>query len=122
MAALSAIMTRPAKITRSRPNRMMTVPVTKLGAYMATTCHWMPSVASVTEWPQPTMATGADVMIRFIIVKLATPQATATMKRGMRAISPSGRPAFAVLGASGRGMRTSASTPAATSATAACAR
>ena len=33
----------------------------------ASTCHWMPSVASVTEWPQPTMASGAAVITMFII-------------------------------------------------------
>ena len=91
--------TSPARITRSRPNRTITAPVMKLGAYMASTCHWMPSVASVTEWPQPTMATGAEVMTRFIIVKLTTPQATATMKRGILAISLSGRPDCAGLSA-----------------------
>ena len=39
----------------------------KLGAYMPSTCHWMPSVASVTEWPQPTMASGAEVITMFMI-------------------------------------------------------
>ena len=39
----------------------------KLGAYMPSTCHWMPSVESVTEWPQPTMAIGADVITMFIM-------------------------------------------------------
>jgi len=38
------------------------------GAYIPSTCHWMPNVASVTEWPQPTMASGADVITRFINV------------------------------------------------------
>ena len=68
-------------------------PVMKLGAYMPSTCHWMPSVASVTEWPQPTIASGAEVITMFIMhVADATPQATATMKQRLRAISDSGRP------------------------------
>ena len=58
---------RPSAVTRSTPKRAISVPVTKLGAYIASTCHWMPSVASVTEWPQPTMASGAEVIIMFII-------------------------------------------------------
>ena len=29
--------------------RAIKAPVTKLGAYIASTCHWMPSAASVTE-------------------------------------------------------------------------
>ena len=37
------------------------------------------------------MASGAEVMTMFIMAKLATPQATATTKRGVRAISDSGR-------------------------------
>ena len=38
----------------------------KLGAYIASTCHWMPSVAFATEWPQSNIASGAEVIIRFI--------------------------------------------------------
>ncbi len=53
---------------RLTPKRTIRLPVMKLGAYMPSTCHWMPNVASVTEWPQPTMASGADVMTRFISV------------------------------------------------------
>ena len=52
---------------RSTPKRTISAPVKKLGAYIASTCHWMPSVASVTEWPQPTMASGAEVITRFIM-------------------------------------------------------
>ena len=56
------------KVMRSTPKRTISAPVKKLGAYMPSTCHWMPSVASVTEWPQPTMASGAAVITRFIMV------------------------------------------------------
>ena len=51
---------------RKTPKRTISIPVKKLGAYIASTCHWMPSAASPTEWPQSTMASGADVIIRFI--------------------------------------------------------
>ena len=41
----------------------------KLGANTAHEgAHRMPSVASVTEWALPTMASGAEVITRFIIV------------------------------------------------------
>jgi hypothetical protein len=33
---------------------------------MAITCHWMPSVASSGEKPQPTMASGAPVIMKVI--------------------------------------------------------
>ena len=52
---------------RSMPKRAMSVPVMKLGAYMPSTCHCRPSVASVTEWLHMTMASGAEVMTMFII-------------------------------------------------------
>ena len=52
---------------RSTPKRAISEPVMKLGAYIASTCHWMPSAASVTEWPQPTIASGADVITIFIM-------------------------------------------------------
>ena len=52
---------------RVGPKRAISVPVTRLGANMPRMCHWMPSVASVTEWLHITIASGADVIIRFII-------------------------------------------------------
>jgi hypothetical protein len=36
-------------VAGSTPKRAIKAPVTKLGAYIASTCHWMPSAASVTE-------------------------------------------------------------------------
>ena len=62
----SASMTSPTAVTRGTPKRRISEPVKKLGAYIASTCHWMPSVASVTEWPQSNIASGAEVIIRFI--------------------------------------------------------
>ncbi len=53
-------------VMRITPKRAASEPVKKLGPYIAKTCHWMPRVASVTEWPQPTMASGAEVISRFI--------------------------------------------------------
>ena len=52
---------------RSTPKRAMSEPVMKLGAYMPSTCHCNPSVASVMEWLHMTMASGAEVITRFII-------------------------------------------------------
>ena len=48
------------------PSRAISAPVKKLGAYMPITCHWMPSAASPTEWLHITIASGAEVIIRFI--------------------------------------------------------
>ena len=56
----------PASMTRSTPNRWMMEPVTKDGANMASTCHWMTSAASPRANPQPTMASGVAVMTRLI--------------------------------------------------------
>ena len=38
----------------------------KLGPNIDSTCHWMPSAASPTECPQPTMASGAAVITKLI--------------------------------------------------------
>ena len=57
----------PRPAMRSTPKRTMSAPVTKLGAYMPSTCHCRPSVASVIEWLHMTMASGAEVMTMFII-------------------------------------------------------
>ena len=67
-------------------------------------------MASVTEWLHMTMASGAEVITRFIIEKDATPHATATTKRGCLAISDSGRPSPATERGGGLGMFTSIST------------
>ncbi|MNY66749.1 hypothetical protein D3C86_2042260 [compost metagenome] len=57
----------PIAVTRCAPIRLMIAPVTKLGANIATTCHWMAPAASVGEWPHRcTMASGAATMIRVI--------------------------------------------------------
>src|SRR6266567_6549974 len=57
---------RPRATMRVTPKRRMSEPVKKLGAYIENTCHWMPSVASDTDSPQSTIASGAEVIIRFI--------------------------------------------------------
>ncbi|MCY1384392.1 hypothetical protein D9M69_726410 [compost metagenome] len=57
----------PQATMRSAPKRVISHPVKKLGANIASTCHWMPSVASSVEKPQPTtMATGAPVIMNVI--------------------------------------------------------
>ena len=60
--AEAAIITSPSAVMRRLPKRAISRPVKKLGANMASTCHWMPSAASPTVWPQPTMAMGAAVI------------------------------------------------------------
>ena len=54
-------------MTRSTLKRAINAPVKKLGAYIASTCHWMPRVASVTECPQSIIASGAEVITMFIM-------------------------------------------------------
>jgi hypothetical protein len=80
--AASAISTRPVAVTASLPKRSIRRPVKKLGPNMASTCHWIPSAAAPTEWPQPTMASGAAVMTKLISPYETRPAITATMKRG----------------------------------------
>ena len=65
-AAAAAMRTRPAAVTRSLPNRTISRPVRKLGPNIARMCHWMPSAASPTAWPHPTIASGAAVMTKLI--------------------------------------------------------
>jgi len=52
---------------RGAPKRRIRVPVKKLGPYIATICHWMPKFESLTLRPQIFIASGADVITRFII-------------------------------------------------------
>ena len=54
-------------IIAPKPKRAISAPMKKLGAYMPITCHWMPSAASPTEWLHITIASGAAVIIMFII-------------------------------------------------------
>ena len=50
--AEAAMRARPMPEVRCAPSREITQPVTKLGANMETTCHWMAVVASMLAWPQ----------------------------------------------------------------------
>ena len=56
----------PVAVIVSRPKRAISLPVKKLGANIAMTCHEMPSAASSGVKPQPTMASGAPVMTKLI--------------------------------------------------------
>ena len=47
--AVAAISAKPMLVIGPTPKRAIKEPVIKLGAYIARTCHWMPSVALVTE-------------------------------------------------------------------------
>ncbi|SQH18154.1 Uncharacterised protein [Bordetella parapertussis] len=117
--AAASISARPSAVTGSLPKRSISRPVTKLGAYMASTCHWMPRAAAATLWPQPTMASGAAVMTRLIKPNDTTPAAAAMMKRGVRAMRARGRPACAAARPTGTA-RSRLTTPSASSASAAC--
>ena len=44
------------------PKRAMRLPVKKLGTNMASACHWMTQLESLTEKPQPSMPTGVAVI------------------------------------------------------------
>ena len=48
MEAATTISASPIAIIRRTPKRAISEPVMKLGAYMPSTCHWMPSAASLT--------------------------------------------------------------------------
>ncbi len=67
IAALASSIANPTAITRSTPNRAISVPVKKLGTNIPSTCHCRPSAASVTEWLHSIMASGAAVITMFII-------------------------------------------------------
>ena len=59
-------MRRPAAITRSAPKRAIRWPVKKEGANIATTWPETTSAACGVVKPQPTMASGVEVITRFI--------------------------------------------------------
>ena len=59
-------MTRPAAITRSAPKRAISAPVKNDGANIASTCPETTSAAWAVAKPQPTMASGVEVITRFI--------------------------------------------------------
>ena len=56
----------PAVTTRGAPNRVIRVPVKKLGPYIATTCHCSAVLDAVSGSPHSFIASGAEVMTRFI--------------------------------------------------------
>ena len=65
-APAAARITRPSAITRSTPKRAMIWPVKKLGAYIASTWAVTIWAASSLAKPQPTTASGVEVITRFI--------------------------------------------------------
>ncbi len=79
----------------------------------------MPWLESLIDSPHICMASGAEVIIRFMIEYDTTPQITATTKRGWRATTRSGRPPLRSAGGGG-GASTPASTAIAINATIAC--
>ena len=54
-------------MTLTGPKRPTSWPVTKLGANMPKTCHWMTKALSAKSWPQASMASGVAVISRFIV-------------------------------------------------------
>ena len=67
MVAAVASSSRPVATTFGAPKRAIREPVKKLGPYIATICHWMPKLESLTLSPHIFIASGADVITRFII-------------------------------------------------------
>src|SRR5665647_1474285 len=67
MVAAAASSSRPTATTFGAPKRAISEPVEKLGPYIATICHWMPKLESLTESPHNFIASGAEVITRFII-------------------------------------------------------
>ncbi len=59
--------TMPMAMTRSTPQALIRWPVKKLGTNMASTCHCKTHDASNLVKPQPIMATGAAVIMKFIM-------------------------------------------------------
>ena len=53
-------------MTRSEPKRAIRLPVKNDGANMASTCQETTSAALAVEKPQPTTASGVEVITRFI--------------------------------------------------------
>ncbi len=66
IAADSPVKSSPTVATRMAPKRAMRLPVKKLGAYIAMTCHCSPRFAEVCECPEMCMASGAAVIRKFI--------------------------------------------------------
>ena len=67
ITAAMASSTRPKATMRDAPKRTISDPVKKLGPYIATTCHWIPKLESLRLSPHIFMASGAEVITRFII-------------------------------------------------------
>ena len=65
--AATASSTRPIATIRGAPNRAISEPVKKLGAYIATMCHCRPKFESLRLSPHIFIASGAEVITRFII-------------------------------------------------------
>ena len=56
----------PSRITGSTPKRLIRSPVTKPGAYIPTTCHWITNAAAANGCWQKLIASGVATMSRFI--------------------------------------------------------
>ena len=66
IAAAVASSNNPIATTVGAPRRAITAPVKKLGPNIATMCHWMPKLESLSDRPQSFIASGADVITKFI--------------------------------------------------------
>lgn len=58
--------TKPICMMRGAPQRVISVPVKKLGANMPTTCHWITGPTSLALSPQPSIASGVAVIAMII--------------------------------------------------------
>ena len=65
-ATLPASSRSPAATTGAAPKRAISAPVKKLGANIATMCHWMAKFEAEIGNPQRRMASGAEVIRKFI--------------------------------------------------------
>ena len=67
IVAATASSVSPSATTVGAPKRAISEPVKKLGPYIATMCHWMPKLESLTGRPHIFIASGAEVMTKLIM-------------------------------------------------------
>jgi hypothetical protein len=67
VAIATACSTAPVAITLMTPNRLMMCQVKKLGRNMPTICHWITVAASLKTNPQKVIASGVEVISKFMM-------------------------------------------------------
>ena len=66
MARAPTVSSSPTSTIRPAPKRKIRLPVKRLGAYMAMTCHCNPKSDEASDSPHIFIASGAAVMMKFI--------------------------------------------------------